>query len=169
MRKDASEAQPERRHLRRRRVLLSGVVSDANGQSAIDCTIRDMSVRGAQVQLPRALQLDKENYLVDTRNEIAYLAKVSWTKADRAGLSFVRSYELASDLPTQLRFLERLLFDAKLRQVRALMRRGLPVEEATRTVGVSEKYLERFDELRGIDKGISRLLHHAMRLLGKSG
>lgn len=106
MRKDASEAQPERRPLRRRRVLLSGVVSDANGQSAIDCTIRDMSVRGAQVQLPRALQLDKEIYLVDTRNEIAYLAKVSWIKADRAGLSFVRSYELASDLPTQLRFLE---------------------------------------------------------------
>jgi hypothetical protein len=169
MRKDALEAQPERRHLRRRRVLLSGVVSDADGQSAIDCTIRDMSVRGAQVQLPRALQLDKEIYLVDTRNEIAYLAKVSWIEADRAGLSFVRSYELASDLPTQLRFLEKLLFDAKLRQVRALMRRGLPVEEAIRTVGLSEKYLERFDELGGIDKGASRLLHHAMRLLGKSG
>ena len=143
MLKGISAAQPERRHLRRRRVLLGGVICDAYGETVIDCTIRGLSGGGAQVQLAETLQLDKEIYLVDVWKDMAYLAKVAWIKADRAGLSFVRSYGLSPEPPAPLRFLKSVLLDAKLRQVRALVERGLSPEEATRMVGVKDKGIER--------------------------
>ena len=143
MLKDASAARSERRHLRRRRVLLGGVICDAYGETAIDCTIRGLSAGGAQVQLAETLQLDKEIYLVDTWKDWAYLAKVAWIKADRAGLSFVRSYGLSPEPPAPLQFLKSVLLDAKLRQVRALVERGRSPEEATRMVGLKHKGIAR--------------------------
>ena len=143
MLKDVSAAQPERRHLRRRRVLLGGVICDADGDTAIDCTIRGLSAGGAQVQLPETLQLDKEIYLVDTSKDMAYLAKVEWIKAGRAGLSFVRSYGLSPEPPAPLQFLKSVLLDAKLRHVHALVERGLSPEEATRMVGLRDKGIAR--------------------------
>ena len=118
---------------------MGGVVCDAHGGTAIECTIRGISVGGAQVQSSGSLQLDKEIYLVDTRKDVAYLAKVVWIKDDRAGLSFMRSHALSSDLPAQLQFLNSILLDAKLRQVRELKERGMSLEEARRTVGLTDK------------------------------
>jgi len=155
----------ERRRLPRKRVLLSGVVTDANGQNAIDCAIRDLSSRGAQVTLPKAMERGTELYLVDTRNEVAHLATVAWCNAGQTGLSFVRSYSLDLTLPPPLEFLGKLLIEAKLRQVRALMKRGVPMDEATRVVGVTENYLERFIELGRNDGKVTLLLHQARRLL----
>jgi len=143
MLKAVSAAQPERRHLRRRRVLLGGVICDAHGETAIDCTIRGLSAGGAQVQLAETLQLGKEIYLVDISKDMAYLAKVEWMKAGRAGLSFVRSYELSPEPPAPLQFLESVLLDAKLRHVHALVERGLSPEEATRMVGLRDRAIAR--------------------------
>ncbi len=164
---DPLDAAPaERRRFPRKRVLLSGVVADANGQNAVDCTIRDVSSRGAQVAgLPKVLERGTELYLVDTRNEAAHLATVAWCNAGRTGLSFVRSYSLDLTLPPPLEFLGKLLIEAKLRQVRALMKRGVPMDEATRVVGVTENYLDRFIELGRNDGKVTLLLHQARRLL----
>ena len=172
MGKDASvvpldPAAVERRLMSRKRVLLSGAIADANGENATDCTIRDMTARGAQVQLPRTLQLGAEVYLVDTRNEVAHLATVAWIKTDRTGLSFVRSYSLELTLPPPLEFLGRLLIEVKLRQVRALIERGVPVEEATRVVGLTEDYLERFGKRGLFSEKVALLLHQAKRLFSK--
>ena len=139
MLKNVSAAQSERRHRRRKRVLLGGVVCDVYGETAIDCTIRGLSAGGAQVQLAETIQLDREICLVDTWKDWAYLAKVAWIKGDRAGLSFVRSYGLLPEPPAPLQFLKRVLLDAKLRQVRALVERGRSAEEATRMVGLKHK------------------------------
>jgi hypothetical protein len=157
----------ERRHLPRKKVLLSGVVAEVNGENAIDCTIRDINVRGAQVQLPRALKSGHEVYLLNTRNEIAYLAKVAWINGDLTGLSFIRSYSLEVTTPPQLAFLWRLLIEAKLRQVLALTEFGVPVEAATGFVGLTEDYLERLAVRGLLDEKVALLLHQAKRLLRK--
>lgn len=120
---------------------MGGVICDVHGETAIECTIRGISVGGAQVQPSESLQLDKEIYLVDTRRDIAYWAKVVWIKDDRAGLSFIRSHALSSELPDKLQFLKSILLDAKRRQVRALVEHGLSLEEATRTAGLQDKDL----------------------------
>jgi len=155
---------PDRRDTPRKRVLLSGVVADADGQNPVDTTIRDLTAKGAQVELPKTIARDSELYLVDTRNEVAHLATVAWSNSYRAGVSFVRSYSLELTLPPTLEFLGKLLIEAKLRQVRALMQRGVPVEEATRIVGVTENYLERFAALGRFDDRVGLLLHQARRL-----
>ena len=158
----------EKRGLPRKKVLFSGVIADATGTNEIDCTIRDMTIRGAQIQLSRTLDRDAELYLVDTRREIAHLASVAWVKADRAGLSFVRSYFLDASLAPQLEFLRTLLIEARLRQVHALIRWGVPVEEATRVVGLSEECIERFATLGSREDKLTLLLHQAKRLIGKT-
>ena len=155
---------PDRRDTPRKRVLLSGVIADADGQNQVDTTIRDLTAKGAQVELPKTMARDSELYLVDTRNEVAHLATVAWSNSNRAGLSFVRSYSLELTLPPPLEFLGKLLIEAKLRQVRALIQRGVPAEEAARLVGVTETYLDRFVGLGRFDDKLGLLLHQARQL-----
>src|SRR5262245_36745452 len=126
MHKDVREARlsvaaDERRQLPRKGVLLAGVVADRTGKNAIDCTIRDINVHGAQIQSPKTLELGEELFLLNTRNEIAHLATVAWIKNDRTGLSFVRSYSLEETLPPHLEFLWKLFLDAKFRQIGTLI------------------------------------------------
>lgn len=166
--RDLEPVATEKRGLPRKKVLFSGVIADTTGKNEIDCTIHDMTVRGAQVQVSRTLNCDAELYLVNTRSEIAHLARVAWVKADRAGLSFVRSYSLDASLPPQLEFLRILLIEAKLSQVQALIRWGVPVEEATRVVGLSEECVERFATLGTREDKLTLLLHQAKRLIGKT-
>jgi hypothetical protein len=113
------------------------------------------------------LQLGGEVYLLNTRNEIAYPATVAWIMTDRTGFSFVRSYSLEATLPSQLEFLGRLLVEARLRQVHALIERGVPVEEATRVVGLTEEYLGRVGKRGLLNEKATLLLHQARRLFSK--
>jgi len=171
MRKDASETstkvRADQRKLSRKRVVLGGVIADPNGESAVDCTIRDINERGAQVESPRKLEQGDEVFLLNTRNENAHLATVAWVKGERSGLSFVRSYSLEAALPRQLEFLTRLFIEARFRQVQALIERGLPVEDAARLVGFTEDYLKRFVMRTGFDEKIELLIHQAQRLFSK--
>jgi hypothetical protein len=157
--------QAERRRVRRKRVLLSGVVVDTSGENATGCTIRDMTANGAQIQLRKALQPGSEVYLVDTRNELAHLATVAWVNYARTGLSFIRSYALTQALPPRLEFLGPLLVGAKVRQVQDLIKRGIPVEEATCVVGLSEEHLDRISERGSADEKVALLLAQAKQLL----
>src|SRR5215510_3257840 len=128
----------------RKLVVLGGVIADPNGESAVDCTIRDINERGAQVESPRKLQQSDEVFLLNTRSESAHLATVAWIKGERTGLSFIRSYSLEAALPSQLEFLGRLLIEAKFRRVKALTERGIPVGDAIRAVDFTEDHLKRF-------------------------
>jgi len=164
----AQAASVERRRMARNRVLQGGVIADADGENAIDCSILDVSASGAKIQLPSGtLQRDSEIYLVDMRNEMAHLATVVWIEDDRTGLSFVRSYSLALTLPPRLAFLGKLVVHAKLRQVQALTQRGVPVEEALRVVGLSEAQLERVGERGSVDEKAVLLLRQAKRLISR--
>jgi len=170
MRKDATKPRlaivgKERRKLPRKRVLLGGVLVDPNGESATDCTIQDINVHGAKIESPRTLQLADKVYLLNTRNETAHLATVARIEGGKTGLSFIRSYSLEARLPAQLEFLVKLLLEAKLRAVNALIERGVPLADATSVVGLTEDYLDRFVVRGPLDKKVERLLHEAKRLL----
>jgi hypothetical protein len=163
-----ASAVAERRRILRTRVLVNAIIANDSGEDAVACTILDTSASGATIQLTHwTLQRDAEMYLVDTSKEMAHLATVAWADADRAGLSFVRSYSLTPTLPSGLEFLKRLLVEAKLRQVRSHMRRGLGVEDAARAAGVSEDYLKRSGMSGILEEKVALLLHQARRLYGK--
>lgn len=135
----------DRREFPRKRVLFSGVILGSDAQDPIDCYIRDISARGAQVQVSCPPTLRPQLYLIDTRNEAAHLTTVAWASEHRLGLSFIHSYLIDLGLASELQFLKTVLVEAKLRQVRSLIERGLAVEEAASLVGLTENYLDRFD------------------------
>ena len=157
----------ERRSLRRQRVLLSGVISKANGESASDCVIRDLNTRGAQIECSMQFPLGTQLYLLDTHNGVAYDATVVWTTATRAGLEFVRSYAMRSPLPRELTFLERLLLEAKLGQVTRLIGRGIPAKQAITTVGLTEDQLEQLAERAASDEKFELVIRQAKHLLNQ--
>jgi len=172
MAKDASalplgSAPSERRAKPRARVRFSAVIVGENGENGIDCTIRDLSAKGAQVEFSSPFRHEAGVYLLDTYNEMVHLASVAWTDTDRAGLSFLRSYSLILTLPHRLEFLGRLLIEGKLRDVRTLIDHGVPIEEAMCIVGVSADYLARFGKSRDLDENIHPLLHQAMQLVNR--
>jgi len=109
-------------------VLLSGVVADVNGEKASDCIIQDMHAHGAQIGLSKKLPMGAQIYLLDTSNRTAYLASVAWNNSHRAGLSFVQSHAIGFALPPKLKFLWRLLLEAKLREVDRIVAKGIPLE-----------------------------------------
>ena len=165
--KEQSPSAPDQRRFPRKRVLFSGVIADENGENPIDCTIRGLAASGAQVKAQCPLSVGALVYLVDTKNEAAHFAKVAWTMDRKAGLSFTRSYLLDIGLPAQFEFLKTLLIEAKLGQVRGLVRHGVSIEEALRLVGVTEGYLDQFTQLARRDAKLGLLLHQARQLLAK--
>ena len=158
-------AEPDRRTFQRKRVLFSGVITGLEGKCPIDCTIRDISASGAQTQVSSPLPWPTPVYFVDTWNEAAHRCSIVWLKDGRLGLLFAHSYLLDVGLAPDLQFLRTVLLQAKLGQVRGLIRRGLPVEEASTLVGLSEQYLNQFSDVCRYDGKIVRLLDQARRLL----
>ena len=171
MRKNATESPmnliADQRQLPRKRVLFGGVLVGPDGQNATDCTIRDITIRGAKIESSMTLRRADEVYLLNTRSETAHLATVAWVASNQAGLSFTRSYCLEASLPPQLEFLARLLIEAKFRTVKALIDRGVPVADAASVVGLTEDYLERFVGRGGSDEQLELVVHQAKRLLSK--
>jgi hypothetical protein len=101
-------------------------------------------------------------FLLDTRNHLAYLATIRWRKSKSAGVEFIRTYDLNSALPPELSFLEKLLIEAKLRQILTLERRGTPLEHAASIVGLTERHLGRVDEHRGLAVEFGSLINELM-------
>src|SRR5687768_15971375 len=116
---------PDQRWLPRKDALLDGELADADGAAASECIIRNIHGLGASLSLERPLSLNAQVVLLDTSNEAAHVARVIWSKADRVGLSFIRSYAVGSRLPHRMRFVWRLLFEAKLRQLERAVTAGI--------------------------------------------
>jgi hypothetical protein len=140
----------DKRRYKRKHVLLGAVVATTNGTDALDCIIRNLSARGASVHSSMDLSVGDEIFLLNTRNHIAYLATIKWRKWKGAGVEFIRTYDLNSTLPPEMVFLEKLLIEAKLRQISILESRGIELEHAASIVGLNEKHLSRVDDHSGI-------------------
>ena len=160
-------ASSEQRRLPRKNVLLAGVIVDAKGESASECTIRDMHAHGAAVSLPGQLQVGAHVYLLDSANGTAHEARVVWSKAHRSGLSFIRSHTMGLGLPPGLKFLWRLLFEAKLRQAERAVATGVSGELALGTAGLTRERIHQMARQAMPDKKLPLLLQRARRLLEK--
>ena len=155
---------PDQRWLLRKDALLDGVLADADGEAASECIIRNIHVLGASVSLERTLPISAHVVLLDTSNEAAHVARVIWSKADRAGLSFIRSYAMGPGLPHTMGFVWRLLFEAKLRQVERAVAAGVSRESAVGTIGLTKQYIRQMAPHAASDERFQRLLLSAERL-----
>jgi hypothetical protein len=97
----------ERRPARRKRVLLSGIVSYDDGKVSFDCTIRDLSEGGAHIVVPKNTQFPSSFYLINIPGRLAYAAKVVWAGTGEVGLALARTHAL-TDIAPDLMFLKRL-------------------------------------------------------------
>jgi len=143
---------------------MRAVVASVNGDNVFDCMIRDMNTGGAQIDYSKTLSVGEEVYLLDIGNRGAHLAKVVWTNSDRAGLSFLKSYAVGLGLPLPLKFLWRLLLEAKLKEIDRAIRQGIPVGLAFSTVGLAEEDLHRLTPYAAGDEKFELLLLLAKRL-----
>jgi len=77
----------EKRSVLRQRTFLKGVLSFHNGNSSEDCLVRDLSERGAQIELPHPLAPHGFDLLIPAR-ALRARACVVWTNGVRRGLRF---------------------------------------------------------------------------------
>jgi len=155
----------EQRKLPRKNVLLSGVLVSATGETAWECIIRDMHASGAAVSALRPLQVGSRVLLLDIANAAAHDSRVAWSRANRSGLSFTRSYAMGLGLPPAFKFLWRMLFEAKLQQAERAVATGVSAEVALSAVGLSRERMHQMVRQAMPDKKLPQLLARARRLL----
>ncbi len=155
----------EQRRLPRKNVLLSGVLISASGETASECSIRDMHVSGAAINVSKPLQIGSRVFLLDVANAAAHDARVAWSRADRSGLSFTRNYVMGLGLPPALRFLWRYLVEARLRQAERAIASGVSADLALGTAGLTREFIYQMARYASSDKRLKQLLQKALALL----
>lgn len=83
----------------RPRVLNGGKLVINNGQSVVDCVVRDMNEKGAKVRLTDPTVLPDCVELLIVKNQMLYPADVRWNRKGEVGLMFS-----APGKPTPRRF-----------------------------------------------------------------
>ena len=78
----------EHRSTRRQRVLKSGKIIYNNGSIVIDCTIRNISETGAQLQVPTSVGIPDRFDFSETTGGKRRPVMVLWRKGDRIGIRF---------------------------------------------------------------------------------
>lgn len=78
----------EKRIIRRQRVLKSGKIIFADGNSVVDCVIRNLSVAGARLELSNTVSVPHEFTLLDTHAGKSYAATVAWRRGETMGVEF---------------------------------------------------------------------------------
>ena len=96
------------RSAERRRALLPAKVVDRDGKRTVDCEIRNLSDRGASIELAPDQIIPNQLFLIEMRSATAYEAEVRWRKPGRAGLSFLHTISLRESAPEILRHLKQL-------------------------------------------------------------
>ena len=162
----APDLQPhERRRLERKPALLRAVIVEASGQNVRDCFIVDINAGGAQVSATISFPNGTEVYLLDVGNQIAYSAKVVWSKSDRSGLSFADCHRMATGLPLHQSFLWKLLLEAKLRDIERNIGNGISAGSAFMNAGLSGVELDLMARRAAGDAGFEEALQRARMLL----
>jgi hypothetical protein len=105
----------ELRQSPRRRVLLSAKIVSRDGVFSADCAIRNISERGAQVDVQAEMLFPVRFYLVAGRLPVAYDAEVVWKRGEHVGLVFHQSFEL-SDENSAPRFVQRFFQELRPRE-----------------------------------------------------
>jgi hypothetical protein len=78
----------ENRVAQRRTTLKGGKIVFGHGRSVIDCTVRNLSARGAKLAVTSAIGIPDSFDLV-LPNTLKQPCRVAWRKAKEIGVSFV--------------------------------------------------------------------------------
>ena len=157
----------ERRRWPRKLTPSTAVIANADGKNARDCTIIDISAGGAQIGTSQDLPVGLQVYLLDTKNQVAYLAKVLWSNRARSGLWFRGKQPIGSGLAPCQTFLWRLLLEAKLRQVDRNVADGMPNALALADAGLDVMSVHEMAQHTNGDKKFASALLRAMSLFKK--
>jgi len=76
----------KKRGAARHRVLKAGTIELGGG--VIDCTIRNLSITGAALDVPTPVGIPDEFTLVIPSDELRFVCRVVWRKAGRIGVRF---------------------------------------------------------------------------------
>ena len=87
----------ERRADPRLRTLLAGKIVSGDGFISADCTVRDLSLSGARVEISRVVRLPPPVALMLIRDGLLFDAAVAWRRGDEAGLVFKEPHDLRTD------------------------------------------------------------------------
>ena len=95
----------DRRQSVRDKVLYGGVAEFNERGSTMDCVVRNISERGACVELDQAAKPPQEMNLTIARKGRSFLAKLIWRQANKVGLAFriMTSDRPVDDLDERLR------------------------------------------------------------------
>lgn len=94
----------ERRALPRRRTILRGRI--CYGQKyviTLDCSIRNLSERGAQLRIAPSQALPAQFALVDVAEGLAFEASLTWRRGDLAGVTFSATHNLRGEVSDDLK------------------------------------------------------------------
>jgi hypothetical protein len=103
MKKHAEAIAADRRPERRASTYLPGVIATLDGSAECDCTIRDLSDKGARVTLPKGVLLPNEFYLMHVKERTAYRAQAIWRLDASMGVKFISAMPLGAKAPLFLR------------------------------------------------------------------
>lgn len=92
----------------RRRVLLGGLITYAQGTHCFSCAIRDLSESGVRITMNSRHALPSSVFLINLRDRVAYECRTVWSKGAEAGLAFDKVMPLDELNDSALGFLKRL-------------------------------------------------------------
>ena len=101
-------APPERRPSQRRRFLLGGIVTFADGAVSFDCIIRNQSEGGAKLSHDKDVQFPPRFYLINIRDRMVYEAELVWSKESESGINYKKRMSLSDIVDPELGYLARL-------------------------------------------------------------
>ena len=123
---------------------LAGKLADISGTFVLECRIHSITANRAEVELPIGYPVEDGAFLVDIAHHVAYRATVVGRHATALSLAFTQGYALDRPLPQDLRFLRRLLIDARLRWIEVLRSKGLSLTDSLRRTDVTRTAYERW-------------------------
>jgi len=92
----------ERRCEPRRRVLLTGKIVYPGNSLTADCTIRDLSPRGARISTDTALA-SNDPYLIVVKHAVVCPSRTAWRRDSQSGLRFMETVDLHGKPPPRAR------------------------------------------------------------------
>ena len=90
------QATPGRRRATRRRALLTGIVSYADGAVSFRCAIRERSDGGARLRLPKGLIVPDRFWLIEVDKAVASEASVVWRSYEDIGVTLTMAENLST-------------------------------------------------------------------------
>jgi hypothetical protein len=104
----ATRTKVMRRPPPRRRVLLGGLITYAQGTHCFSCAIRDLSAAGARISMKPRHALPSNIFLINLRDRVAYECRTIWSKGVEAGLAIDKVMPLNALNDSRFSFLKRL-------------------------------------------------------------